>query len=593
MSALTEYSPWVPRVVNAAAGCATALATWTAARQLGFSRGWRLAAGGVAALYAPALFLEGEILAEPLAGALAAWALVAMLWARGRSGPGRVAVPAMMAGLAALVRAPLAVLPLMVGALRLRTPERRGASLLVILGVTFLVWAGPMLLMHRAGEGLRFPSTQGGINFAIGNHAGADGRAVNYPPGFPEVGWREFESVLRSVPERQMGHAVTASEASAYWAGRGLAFWKDHPLDAVRLTVTRLVLLVHGNETPNNRSMYAARGDSPVVRILLVPGPPYLPGGLLWPLSWFGVWWVWRRRTASAYPVAGWFVASLLPLAVFFVCSRFRVPALAPAVLLALLTLQAIPRMGPGTRGVLVAVLIAANLPLGALTREDPAREALVRAESALNAGRLALAEAAYRRAAALDPQEARAGLGLAGVALAEGAPARAIQALQSVPELEGTWSWEYLKARALDGLGRPEEALPHALRAVSAFPENPELQGYLGLLAESLERTDLAVEALSRACLLGSRDPEVWNSYALAQRSAGNLPDAGRAWNRAVDLDPSHFKARYNRSPYHAEGGRVSAAESDLQAALALAPSEADRERVRRTLDLLRNRLP
>jgi hypothetical protein len=82
---LLEAGPWPGRILNLAAGVLTALAVLAAARQLSMGRSARLSAALIAALYAPEIFLTGELLGEPVATALGAWGLWAAL--RASAGP--------------------------------------------------------------------------------------------------------------------------------------------------------------------------------------------------------------------------------------------------------------------------------------------------------------------------------------------------------------------------------------------------------------------------------------------------------------------------------------------------------------------------
>jgi len=604
--AVLGAGPWTGRILNAVLGSLTAVAAGAAAARLGFSRrGWRLA-GLAAALYAPGLFLEGELVAAPLAAALTAWGLVLAL----PPGPGSGASPpaadsgdpgagswiaaGILWSLAALARAPLALLP--AGASLLGLGARRGrlrrAAVPVIAAA--VIWTGPALIMAAHGAGFRFPSTQGGINFYVGNHPGADGRGVSAPALGPVGGWRDFAEASVRAAAAARGRPLTPAQASSYWTARGLDFWREHPAAALRLTAAKLLYLFHGFETPNNRSLYDARRDVPWLAAVLWKVPmAYWPSGLLFPLALVGAWSVRRRRAWRPVLLAAALV--LLPLVFFFVCARFRDPALAPLVLLAGAGAAALVRGRRVPRwAAFVAIYAVLNAPWPGAVREDPARDALARGEAALDAGRPAEAETSYRRALVLDPGEAKAELGLAVAAEAEGDLPRALAGVErAAARLPGSWEAQAAWGRILQRLGRPGDAVEHLAAAARDFPENPDLWGRLGLALETLGRTGEASRDLERAVGAGSRDPEVWNSVGRFRRLAGDRAGALRAWDRALELDPVNFKARFNRGLLRAEAGDREAALADLGRALTDAPDSASAARARRALALARSRLP
>ncbi len=596
--------PWPGRILGAGLGSLTAVAVGVAAFRLGFARRGRWILGLAAALYAPELFLEGELLGAPLAAALTAWGMVLALAPapppeasyRSSADPGRGAwlgASALWAA-AALARAPLALLPLGASFLGLGARRGRAWRAAAPILVAALIWTGPALIMAAHGAGLRFPSTQGGVNLYVGNHPGADGRGVSAPALGPVGGWRDFADASVRAASAAVGHSATPSEASAWWSRKALAFWREHPGPALRTTAAKALYLFHGFETPNNRSIYEGRRDVPWLGAILWKLPmAYWPSGLLFPLALVGAWSVRRRRRWR--PVLLAFVTVLLPMVFFFVCARFRVPTLAPLALLAGAGTAALfAGRNPGRWTAFAVLYLVLNAPWPGAVREDPARDALARGEAALNAGRPAEAEAAYRRALDLDPGEGRAELGLAVAAEREGDLPRALAGVErAAGRLPKSWEVQAAWGRILERMGRKEEAVSRLQAAAADFPENPELWGRLGLLLETLGRTGAAREDLERAARAGSRDPEVWNSLGRFRRLAGDRAGGRSAWDRAIDLDPGSFKARFNRGLLSAEEGKREAALDDLSRALAAAPDSASAAGVRRALALARSRLP
>ncbi len=593
--ALFGAGPWPGRVFDAALGVTTALAVLATGTRLGLARAARVGAALAAALYAPQIFFEGELLGEPLATALGAWGLYAIVRAGAgseRDGFRWWAAMSFLWSLAALARGPLALLA---GAGTLfacvaRGPRVRRAAL--TLGITLAVWVGPAALMASHGAGFRFPATQAGINLYAGNHVGADGRGVDIP-GLPAGGgWREFAEASVRLAETRAQRPLDPAAASDRWTREAMRFWVAHPGEALSLTSRKALYLIHGFETPNNRSLYLAREDVPWFPALLwkVPGL-YWPSGLLIPLALVGLLELRDRRWRPVLAYAG---IVFLPLLLFFVCARFRAPALPALALLAAVGAVRLRARRPAAWLVFLVAYAAANIPWARAIAEDPPRDRLVRAESLFNAGRAAEAGREYARVLALDPDEGRAHLGLAALAERGGHLDVALREVEiagaSIPD---SWSVQWTWARILDRQGHPEAAIPHLEEAVLAFPENPEILGALGLTLEALGRDSDAARALEESVAKGSRDPEVWNSAGRHRRLAGRRAEALAAWDRALDLDPRHFKALYNRGLARAEAGNRDTALRDLAAAEAAAPDSASAARAREAAEIVRSRLP
>jgi len=495
--------------------------------------------------------------------------------------------------LAALTRGALGLLPAGLVVLALLSGPGRWRRTAITFTVTALLWSGPAWIMSRTGEGIRFPSTQAGVNFYAGNHAGADGRSVDVPEMGTTLGWKDFPQASRRTASMEADATLNASGASAFWFGKGIRFWRETPGAAIELTVRKALYLIHGFETPNNRSIYAARSDVSWLGALLWRAPgAYFFGGLLFPLALAGLWGV-RRRRAWA-PVAVFALLSLAPLVFFFICSRFRVPSLAPLALLAVLGIGEIIRRRPAPALIAVVLLVMANIPWAGAIREDPAGEALLRGEAWLNAGNPTRAEARYREAMALGIDDGRGRLGLAVARENQGDLSGALVWLdQAAPRLAGVWTYEEARARVLHRTERLVEALPHIDAAIRAYPELERLRVRRAQILEAAGRDSTAMAGYLDLAAAKTRDAEVYNSLGRYHRMAGRRPEAMRAWNRAVLLDPDHFRARYNRALIRAEAGDWTGAREDLLVATRLARSPEDAARVREAQRLMEDAAP
>ena len=122
-------------------------------------------------------------------------------------------------------------------------------------------------------------SSHGGLNFSIGNRAGADG-TYEAPPGItPSIAGQAHDA--RVVAEAAAGRPLADPEVSAYFTGLGLAWIREHPGDAAALFVRKLWLVAHRAELPLNYSYaYYERDEPTVLRWLPVGAWCLVPLGL-------------------------------------------------------------------------------------------------------------------------------------------------------------------------------------------------------------------------------------------------------------------------------------------------------------------------
>jgi tetratricopeptide (TPR) repeat protein len=284
--------------------------------------------------------------------------------------------------------------------------------------------------VHNAARGAEFTvvSSSGGINFFIGNNPQATGR-FHLPRGIQLEGvshWA-FQYNTRAIAERDEGRALKPSEVSSYWYRRGLNFWEEQPVAALRLVGKKLLLALNSDEMPVHHPYVFAKEVAPVLRWLL-------PFGVLFPFAVLGAWLGGRRRAGVwlLWACAGMY---LLTLMAFFVADRLRImllPALLPLAALGMVKLAeaARERRWRSTWPQLVAVALSFGLTQLPVTGAAFHDRALAQGYNRLGKaegerGNLEAAEGHFKRALQLD---GRAGGALAGINLGR------------VYELRGEW---------------------------------------------------------------------------------------------------------------------------------------------------------
>lgn len=446
-----------------------------------------IAAAGLGALYLPFLFYDVQLLKESLAATAVCFLLWALLAAR-RSGSARAfLIAGAVGGALALLRENfLLVVPFLLPLAFRRGAPARGA--LARAGAFLLGLAlplAPVAARNAALAGGFLPTTsQGGVNYWIGNNPEADGTYRPLTPG------RQIPRLERREPERlaelELGRELSAAEVSRHWLGRALAWAAAEPGAFARLQARKLGLYWSGYEWPDAVDYYWTKGLSPVLR---------------WPLAEFlsvallaaaGALLVVRARVLRVWaPVLLFELGWMLSTVAFFLFSRYRLPALPGLLLLAALPLVRLvdaARAGRWRPAVAGGVALALVWALPHLAGHAPRAELVEYNLGRLHeeSGDLLLARTHYQAALRSDPEAFLPALNLGNLA-----------------------------ARA----GAYEDARGWYERAVAAEPRSPEAWSNLGGALLALGELDGAARALDRALALDPRHEPARRNRELVER--------------------------------------------------------------------------
>ncbi len=167
-------------------------------------------------------------------------------------------------------------------------------------------------------------SSNGGINFYIGNHPEID-RTLGIRPG---IGW----SVLTYEPLIKTG-STKPSDWDAYFYRRAFAEMGEHKSATLMNFVRKSAWVWRGPEIRRNEDEYYLRRVSPLYRALLWRvGNFGFPFGIIAPLALLGLVTNLSRRRELLLPYA-YVVTQVLMLVAYFPCTRYRVP-LTPVLLI-------------------------------------------------------------------------------------------------------------------------------------------------------------------------------------------------------------------------------------------------------------------
>ena len=462
----------------------------------------------LAAIYGPFLFYDVQILKESLAVTAMCFLLWAIAEARLQSRPSNWLVTGVLLGILVLLRENAFLLTPVLLALVLRRGDTlrpallRGGALLLGLVLTLI----PVAVRNGWVGGDFTPTTsQGGVNFYIGNNAEADGTYVPVVPGKQIPSLERQESIR--LAEAAVGRKLSAAEASSYWMKQALNWIGSHPLDYLELQARKLGMFWSWYEWPDSVDYYWIRSQSPVFRL------PLIEFSTISLLSIAGLWVLWRRARLGAFAPAwsiglGWMLATIA----FFLFSRYRLPGIPTLMVLSAVPLVAVyEAKRAGDRRWRWGAVAAGAAVLVSLVPGGRPRIDLVE----FNLGRLAEerndtgeAERHYKAALADNPRTFLACMNLGTIA-----------------------------ARRQDW----PAALAYYEQAEAIEPRSDDVQCDIGGVFLAMGRTSEAAVHLDRALALNSQNLGALQNKAVLLARSGNLAEAQDLNRRLLELDPQN----------------------------------------------------
>lgn len=524
-----------PRVVQCLLGTLSTILVYLVGERA-VSRRVGLVAEVVVATYWVLIYFDGELLIPTLFVPLELWALWCTLGLARVARPRSAVFAGLAWGLAAIARPNvLLFLPFLALWLLLRRSGGRPSwrpALALCAGV--LVPILPITLRNATfGNDPVFISSQGGVNFWIGNNPDSDGSTA-IVPGTRGGWWEGYHDAIAQA-EAAEGRELRASEVSRHYFGRALEWMRAEPAAAQRLLGWKLRLFWTDWELGNNQEIrFFAFHFSPWMR--------WLPLGFAalsaLALVGFGL----MLRDGRLFPLTGFALAYTASVVLFFVCSRFRVPVLP---VFAVFAAHAVCWLADRLREHAFVPAAAALVVAGAsawVSRAYP--EGLRRSDAN---GYLQLAQAEWRRsdpelaldyirrALEADPRNVFAHTTY-GRLLAEREEWPAAEA-----ELEAALALDPGKPDALDSLldlflrtGRNELAESRALAARDTTPYLAVPAYHLGRLRANAGRLQDARELFDEATRKDPHDFRFAYSLGMVEQALGNGAAALAAFDAA-----------------------------------------------------------
>jgi tetratricopeptide (TPR) repeat protein len=527
-------------------GIGSCLLIFSIARAL-LGRRAGLVAGIVAALYVPFVFFDFEILMISIVIFFVLLAIRMMMAYREHPNVWRALAAGGSLGLAALGKpnillfVPFAFFWLWWalrgadGGRAAQLPRVAWSGMALVLAGVVVVIAPMTINNYVVGGDLVLTSSNGGINFWIGNNDSADGTFL------VRSGMRaDLFGGSKLAAEEALGRELRPSEVSAYWLGEGLKFDREHPGRAFQLLGRKFLLFWNAYEIPNHYDINFFRTVSKTLRL-----DPFVFAWVV-PLGFLGIYASRRswRKLMLVYLFAGAYLISLMP---FFVTSRYRLPVVPIMIIFSgygatwlWKRIKAHERSGwIAPVAVLAVALIVVNLPLVDFT---------------------------------FGPQYAIVG----GIYRDAGDYADAVKYYQLAVDASPEFDLAYNSlGSSLHRLRRFREAEGALLKAVEINPGLASAQSNLGFLYLEMGRLD---EARTRLLAATGLDPDLkpaWQNLARLGIMTNDMDMAEAALKEMLRLDPGDAYAHWNLAIiYSRDPTRHDECIAEVRKAAALDPS-------------------
>ncbi len=480
-----------------------------------------LLAASLCLFYGPLAFLEADLL-------MSSWALLFLMGAAyllldglGRAAEGRGALTFALAGLGiglAVSDRPnlIALVPAALVWQAIFSPRPARARAVSALAIGAAVVPAVVAGLNYASSGrCVLLTTSTGINFYIGNHPGARG-TFDEPWSRSDTHFTalhtDLEESSRLMAARLSGADLGAVEASSFWLGRGLAFLRENPGEALVLYVRKLQLFWNAVEIPNHLNFSFIRSHAPA--LWLMP----LGFGVIGPLALFGLGSSSSRHLLTRPALVLLALLILVPMVTllpFFIADRYRAPVMPPLILLSACGLFDLGRrLRDGQRRWRAAAALASVLLLGLvvhhrLAQFDTSRDFWLLAQAYKKQGNLPKAARSYERALEVAPENAvlhnNLGVVYGQMGKMELAEARYRRAIAIDPDL--LFPVKNL-GLLLIGRGETQESFGMLVRAQSGEPEDIDVARALSVLYLGRGDGDQARRLARKVLALQEDDP-------------------------------------------------------------------------------------
>ncbi len=298
-----------------------------------FGKKVAIVSGFIYAFYGTLLFYETMFLIPVLFLFLLVWGMYRIVTYRESHSLKTWVVTGLVFGLAAISRPNVVLvvpfLMLWLYAIRSRpTPilHRMKAPLMLLAGIVVVIAPVTIRNIIVTGDFILI-SSQGGVNFYIGNNEYTNGLSMVMPEVDMDesMTWSQFIPLTKAAAEKEAGRELSAAELSSFWTSKAVDFIVHNPGKFLGFSWKKTVYLLNGFENSDNSDIYYERTKSHLYSLLLWKTPLFFPFGVLLPLTLVGVY-LRRDDFSKLLPLYILIVAYSPSIILFLMTARHRLP---------------------------------------------------------------------------------------------------------------------------------------------------------------------------------------------------------------------------------------------------------------------------
>ena len=456
------------------------------------------------------------------------------------------------------------------------------SSLAFLLGAILII--SPVTIRNWVvGRDLVLISSQGGINFFVGNNPISDGKTATAAPGALPYGSYKDNVWMTSIKlaEEAMGKKLKPSEISNFWYQQGFHFAKTYPLKYLQLLGKKFYFFWNSYEIESNQDLYFFSRWSSLLRLLLWDWVLRIPFGIIGPLSILGM--ILNAKFWKRYFLMYAFILSyMFSVILFFVTSRFRVPVIPFLIIFASYSIYWIVEKIKNHQyqpflvslSLLVPLFLIINSNFFKVNQQDLSRKYNNLGDVYSLKGWNDLALAAYQKGLEIKPNSAELHRNLGHAYYEKGYGDKAIEEYKLAINLDPKMGSAYSELGYIYGrMNRDEEALEANTKALEIDSTLVRAHINLAFLFEKKKLYEQAVSEYQKALAFEPEAAIIHNNLGNAYVKL-NLKDQALAeFKKAVELDPNYVYAHLNLGSIYFERGNYEMAIAQYNTALKLDP--------------------
>jgi tetratricopeptide (TPR) repeat protein len=585
--ALLGESFYLPRLIQIIIGSLSCVLIYRLGKKL-FSPTIGILASVIACFYAPFIHFDAEFELPVLEVFFDLLLLLLLLNAGSKLKKRWWLLAGIVMGLSAITRPDILIfVPFVLFWIGLKF-WRETKNRVVASGIFFLL--GMILIMSPVtirnwvvGKDFILISSQGGINFFIGNNIESDGKTTTTAPGFlPYDGYNDnvWQSSIK-IAEKNSGKKLKPSEICNFWIKQALGFIKTHPLKYLQLLGKKFYFFWNSYEIDKNMDLYFFSRWSSLLGLLLWEHLLRFPFGIISPLAIWGI--ILNAKYWKKYFLIYALIFSyMFSVILFFVTSSFRLPVIPLLIIFASYSIYWLVEEIKNKQrrpllvslSILMALFLITNVNLFGVNGSDLSGTYNTLGIAYTQKGWYDSAISIFQEGVKANPNSPLPHLYLGNAYYKKGYGDEAINEYNQAINLDPNLAIAYSDlGYVYDQMDRDEDAFQAYKKALEVDSTLLKAHVNLAFLWEKKGSYEQAVNEYQKALAFEPEAASIHNDLGNAYIKL-NLKEKGVAeFKKALELDPNYVYANVNLGNIYFEEGKYQMAITQYNTAIKLDP--------------------